>query len=143
MPIPATPALLWGASLANTWTWPGPPDSPVSTSPLAGAAFEADSGTRDFWRVRRDEVLRCTVRYIPRTLTNGVTGWTTAATGVREALAWLAEQNVGRFLPDKAVPGTFHDVYLLEYRESLERGGVFYRVELVLRDVNATPFTFA
>jgi hypothetical protein len=142
VPLPKTPKVTWGTSFANTWTFPGPIDNPIPTSNVVGAVAESDSGLRDLWETRTDDDLSLVVRFIPRVLANGVTGYSDATTGVYEALEWLYKQNIGRYFPDKDT-GSFHSFYLLEYNVDREKGGTHYRVEMKIRDSAGTAFTDA
>ena len=138
----AIPKIEWGASFANTWEFSGPIDVPVSETMPVGAITEAASGERTRWTQREDNTLAFASRFIPKNDDGSITGWTTASTGVREALAWLAEQNIGRFYPDKDLGG-FNNFYLIDHESDLEEGGGFYRVRMTIRDSDGNPFTNA
>jgi len=146
MALPESPQLTWGAAFANTWVFPGPVDTPRTLSPSIGADAESRSGETDRWEDRQDEMAVLTVRMVPLEDVAGVTGYN-GATGVKAALLWLQQQNVGRLYPKPvAAPGTYHEVKLRGYDPEgdviREQGGARYRVgPLRFRDVNGTAFT--
>src|SRR5688500_1899535 len=137
------PKITWGAAFANTWVFGRPFDSPRSRRETHGTIAEAKSGLRDFWEDRSDDgELWATSRLIPRFGPGGaaVSAWATpSATSVQAALAWMLK-NVSRLYPD-AAGGAFKPIYLLEYKEELERGGVFYRVSMHIRTSDGSAFT--
>lgn len=143
----ATPAVLWGSSFANTWLWPGAGDDPRPRTLPRGAHGESEDGTRTFWETRVDNELEITARFIPKANIGSVTGYATATTGVREALAWMwtgtpAAQNSFRFCPDSSDTGTYHTCRLIsEPVVERDEGGVRYRVRLHMRDTAGAAFS--
>lgn len=139
----AIPKITWGDAFANTWVLGRPFDSPRARRVVVGTIAEAKSGLRDFWEDRTDDgELHVVSRLIPRfgPTPAGVTGWSTpTATCVQAALAWM-KKNVSRVYPDEAT-AAFRPVYLLEYSDELERGGVFYRVTMHFRTSDGSAWT--
>lgn len=148
----ATPKITWGASFANTWTFPGPIDNPRPVQPKRTKYGESQSGVRTSWSVRTDAQLAFMVGLIPKANSGSVTGYSTASTGVREALAWMCDndgtnttQNQFRFYPDKDV-ASYHTCYLIGFdpERDVKRhlpGGSHYDVEMVIRDTSGTAFS--
>lgn len=141
MGLPATPKITWGTGFANTWMFRTATDAPQPLSMPVGQVAEAASGVRDFWQSRRDEQLSFVARLVPKEDTGGITGFATAGTGVREALAWMMAQNVFRFYPD-ATAGSFHTCYLVaDPTVERENGGSHYRVTMKIRDTAGVAFS--
>lgn len=143
MAPPKTAKITWGASFANTWLFFGAPDSPTPLPIARGAVHESDAGNRDFWQQRDDRELVVEAVMIPKTITNSVTGYSDATTGVQEALLWMQKQNPFRYFPDKD-SGSFHTCYLIDFDPErdirFEPGGNRRRVRLRMRDTTATAF---
>jgi hypothetical protein len=131
----------WGADLMYRWVLPGPVDNPRGRIVPVGKHAEADSGARDFWETRPDDALfYMTVRLIPRATQGDVTGYYAPVNGVQLALAWMFK-NRSRLFLDRTQPAN-RMVYVVNEPEAVPDGaGPFVRVDLVLRDVNGTPFT--
>ncbi len=143
MAIPKIAKVTWGASFANTWLFFSAPDTPSPLPIARGAVHESDAGNRDFWQQRDDRELVIDVVMIPKLITNSVTGFSDATTGVQEALLWMQKQNIFRFYPDKDA-GSFHSCYLIDFDPErdirFEQGGARRRVRLRMRDTSATAF---
>ncbi len=128
MSIGTIPAILWGGSFANTVSIAHPLDSPNagSTQRSGTETATAPSGTRDAWVVGTDDILEGEIRHIPiadlSPDDNGenATGWD-GATGVKAALEWLLDGNVGRWVPDEDSLGTYVEFYLDEPKEAMAR----------------------
>jgi hypothetical protein len=140
----ATPKIEWGASFANTWLFPGPLDNPRPGTEAVGMIAEARSSEDDFWEDRTDdETLSFDVTFVPKSLDGSVTGYSTATTGVRTALAWLSKRNVGRFYPD-STSGTYHTFKLIDWNWGNVRrspGGARYHITMKIRDTSGTAFS--
>ncbi len=119
MSLSDIPAILWGASFANTFSIAHPLDmANAGSEQRKGTETKvAPSGIRDAWVVGTDPILEGSIRHIPiDDLTpddngNNATGWD-GATGGREMLEWLLDNNVGRWVPDKGDLGTYVEFYL-------------------------------
>lgn len=135
----ATPKITWGAGFANTWLFPGALDNPIPTTPKPGAIAEAKSGARDKWSDRTDYELSFVVNFVPKSNVGSVTGYSTATTGVREALAWLEDQNQGKFYPDSGA-GTNYTFYLIDWTWGnvvRSPGGARYHITMKIRSSTA------
>lgn len=139
MALPPTPSIIWNTGFSTTWIFPGPIDNPIPSANFIGAVAESDSGIRDYWETRTDDELSFAVRFIPKQIVSGVTGFSDTA-GAYAALKWLFKQNVGRFCPNKDTPAVYIPFYLLEYTADREKGGTHYRVDMKIRSSDGTQF---
>jgi hypothetical protein len=144
MAIPKTSKIEWGASFANTWTFFGAPDNPLAVPVGVGALHISDARNVDYWDVRDDGHFSCDAVAIPRDTGGGVTGYSTASTGVYQALKWMAKGNIFRFYPDKDV-GTYYTMVLIGFDPkqhiTRERGGARYRVHLPMMTTDGSQVT--
>jgi hypothetical protein len=135
------PRITWGTGFANTLEFGVPLDGALTyDQPREGSEWQAaPSGAADAWIIGRDYVLEGTVRWIPAADTTTpvvATGWN-GPTGWAAFLAWAQQLNTFRFIPDRAAPGTYWPMHLLEPRgrpdQGLERGGRYRALRLVLK----------
>ncbi len=120
MALGDVPAIKWGSGFANTWDIAYPLDfANHGSEPRKGSERAVSpSGVEDAWIVGTEEVLEGEIRAIPvanvtETNGNAATGWD-GATGVKAALEWLLDGNIGRFIPAKGTPSTFVPFYIVE-----------------------------
>lgn len=134
---PITPWVTWGASYAQTWTFPAPVDNPVPRPVMAGQSLELKSGLLDVWEDRTDHELSITVHLIPRLTIGSVTGFE-PANGVSDALEWLQRGGIGRFY---TAAGVYKPFQLVGFnpKNDIERsqGGARFSVRMTLRSTDA------
>lgn len=144
MAVPPVAKIEWGASFANTWTFHSAPDNPLAVPVPEGAWHVADSGSADFWSVRDDAHFSCDAVAIPKANSGAITGYSTATTGVYQALLWMQKGNIFRFYPDKDV-ASFYTMILVGFDPhqhiTWERGGNRRRVHLPMRTTDGSQVT--
>lgn len=146
---------VFGRPLEDPEAWPV--DAPGSQS------TEISSGIRDRWKTRnKDQVFAASARLIPSAEcvdANGLgdaSGWDGEAEspgvncGISALLAAGSDDDTIRFVPDRTVPGTFVDSYMIEpttEKPETERwvrdsfGLIALRqLRFTLRSVDGTPF---
>lgn len=140
------PRITWGAAFVNTLEVGYPLDSALSYAdprPEQEVSRVA-SGTEDAWVIGDDYILEGDARWIPAA--NGttpagdtITGWD-GSTGWRAFLAWARQANQFRFIPSKAVPGTYILSSLVEPMmgpPTLEDADLTKRMRLKIRNVSS------
>lgn len=131
------PALIWGASYANTFEADYPIDNATTwPDPREGSDHQrVSSGEEDAWITGWNQYLEGDWRWLDASAWDG-------ATGFEAALQWLWEGNVGRLAPDKDTPGTYFEVYLDQWpgKPDIGEDGT-RRLRLRFREANDDPFT--
>ena len=151
MALGDVPAILWDTGFAKTWDIAYPLDfANHGSEPRTGSERgTGPSGVEDAWIVGTEEILEGEIRAIPisdvtETNGNAATGWD-GASGVKAALEWLLDANIGRFAPDKGSPGTFVPFYLVQPTRAMADREINdpnrRRLRIVLRSSDGTAFT--
>lgn len=142
-------AVVFGMHLVDAVAW----DAPREGSEWA----VTPAGTEDAWIVDDDELLEGTVRWVPfldEDNPQNKTGWdgrrehAMMNVGWRSLLNYAADLDATldvRFAPSRANTAAFHNVFIKEPREGIDRrpqqeSDATKRFDLLLRDKDGTPF---
>jgi len=145
MALDKVPKITWKSGFAKTLDIGYLVDNPVSYGrPRDGSEVDVGSGgQRDSWILGTDYFLEVDIRWIPGTDTTNPTasGWD-ATDGWEDFLAWVREQNIFRWYPDKDQSG-YNNCKLVEpfqQKPDREEDGTA-RIRLVMVDTDGNEFT--